>query len=191
MDYWPLLQVLSAELDAAAACRLSQMDKAMQHWIRLHARERVYAWRHACAWLILCERAKVRVLHRWAGRRGRVSVVWNHFARVGAAVNRVRCCCTEGIANGNACGVQLKLTTHSTAPLWNHLTNAHPTLYADLRVRPHPICAWMTIAAYSIPQGNRSTDLALRLACERPGLAVAPSVPARYLEETGVSALAR
>ena len=94
----------------------------------------MYAWRHARALLILCERAKVRVLHRRAGRRGRVSVVWNHFAPVGAAVNRVRCCCTEGIANGNACGVQLTTRT-STAPLWNHLMNAHPTLYADLRER--------------------------------------------------------
>ena len=36
-----LLQVLSAELDAAAVCRLSQVDKAMQMWVRLHARERV------------------------------------------------------------------------------------------------------------------------------------------------------
>ena len=125
-----LLQVLSAELDAAAACRLSQVDKAMQHWVRLHARDRVYAWRHARAWLMLCERAKVRVLHR---RAGRGSVVWNHFAPVGAAVNRVRCCCTEGIANGNACGVQL--TTRSTWPLWNHLRNAHPTLYDALRAR--------------------------------------------------------
>ena len=123
-----LLQVLLAELDAAAACRLSQVDKAMQHWVRLHARDGVYAWRHAAlAWLMLCERAKVRVLHRRAGRRGRLSVVWNHFAPVGAAVNRVRCCCTEGIANGNACGVQLTTRT-STAPLWNHLMNAHPTL---------------------------------------------------------------
>ena len=33
-----LLQVLLAELDAAAACRLSQVDKAMQQGIRLHAR---------------------------------------------------------------------------------------------------------------------------------------------------------
>ena len=77
-----LLQVLSAELDAAAACRLSQVDKAMQRCrVRLHARDRVYAWRHARAWLMLCERAKVRVLHRRAGRRGRgrASVVWNHF----------------------------------------------------------------------------------------------------------------
>ena len=74
-----LLQVLSAELDAAAACRLSQVDKAMQQWILLHARERVYAWRHARAWLMLCERAKIRVQHRRAaGRRG--SVVWNHFS---------------------------------------------------------------------------------------------------------------
>ena len=122
-----------AELDAAAACRLSQVDKAMQHWIRLHAHERVYAWRHARALLILCERAKVRVLHRRAGRRGRVSVVWNHFAPVDAAVSRVRCCCTEGIANGNACGVQL--TTRSTAPLWNNLLTAHPMLCAELRAR--------------------------------------------------------
>ena len=91
----------------------------------------MYAWRHARALLILCERAKVRVLHR---RAGRGYVVWNHFAPVGAAVNRVRCCCTEGIANGNACGVQLTTRT-STAPLWNHLMNAHPTLYADLRER--------------------------------------------------------
>lgn len=128
-----LLQVLSAKLDAAAACRLSQVDKAMKQCIRLNAGERVYAWRHARAWLILCERAKVRVLHRRAGRRGRVSVVWNHFAPVGAAVNSVRCCCIEGIANGNTCGEQL--TTRSTAPLWNHLMNAHPTLYADLRER--------------------------------------------------------
>ena len=128
-----LLQVLSAELDAAAVCRLSQVDKAMQQWTRLHARERVYTWRHARAWLILCERAKVRVLHRRAGRRGRLSVVWNHFAPVGAAVNRVRCCCTEGIANGSSCGVQL--TTRSTAPLWNHLMYAHPTLYGELRMR--------------------------------------------------------
>ena len=75
----------------------------------------MYAWRHARALLILCERAKVRVLHRRAGRRGRVSVVWNHFAPVGAAVNTVRCCCTEGIANGNACGVQLSHTQHGTA----------------------------------------------------------------------------
>ena len=93
----------------------------------------MYAWRHARALLILCERAKVRVLHRRAGRRGRVSVVSNHFAPVGAAVNRVRCCCTEGIVNGNACGVQL--TTRSTAPLWNHLLTAHPMLCAELRAR--------------------------------------------------------
>ena len=61
---WPislpdeLLQVLSAELDAAAACRLSQVDKAIQHWILLHARDtdRVYAWRHASIWLMLCKR---------------------------------------------------------------------------------------------------------------------------------------
>ena len=102
-----LLQVLLAELDAAAACGLSQVDKAMQHWVRLHTRDRLYAWRHTCVWLMLCECAKVCVLHRRAGRRGRVSVVSNHFAPVGAAVNSVRCCCTEGIANGNACGVQL------------------------------------------------------------------------------------
>lgn len=75
----------------------------------------------------------VSVLHRRAGRRGRLSVVWNHFAPVGAAVNRVRCCCTEGIANGSSCGVQL--TTRSTAPLWNHLMYAHPTLYGELRMR--------------------------------------------------------
>ena len=105
----------------------------MQQWTRLHARERVYTWRHARAWLILCERAKVRVLHRRAGRRGRLSVVWNHFAPVGAVVNRVRCCCTEGIANGSPCGVQL--TARSTAPLWNHLMYAHPTLYGELRMR--------------------------------------------------------
>ena len=123
-----LLQVLSAELDAAAACRLSQVDKAMQHWVRLHARDRVYAWRHARAWLMLCEGAKARVLHRRAGRRGRVSVVWNHFAPVGAAV---RCCCTEGIANGNACGVELNV--NNTTPLWNHLRAAHPILYAHVR----------------------------------------------------------
>ena len=83
---WPislpdeLLQVLPAELDAAAACRLSQVDKAMQHWILLHARDRVYAWRHASAWLMLCKRAKVRVLHRRAGQvprlqRGRCVLV--------------------------------------------------------------------------------------------------------------------
>ena len=41
--------------------------------------------RHARAWLMLCERAKVRVLHRRAGIRGRISVVWNHFTPVGAA----------------------------------------------------------------------------------------------------------
>ena len=129
-----LLQVLSAKLDAAAACRLSQVDKAMQHWILLHTRDRVFAWRHASAWLMLCERAKVRVLHRQAGRRGSLSVVWNHFTPVGAAVGSVRCCCTEGIANGNACGVQL--TIHrNTAPLWNHLMTAHPMLCAELRAR--------------------------------------------------------
>ena len=131
-----LLQVLSAE--AGAECSgsvpaLAGGQAAMQHWVRLHARDRVYARRHALAWLMLCERAKVRVLHRRAGRRGRVSVVWNHFAPVGAAVNRVRCCCTEGIANGNACGVQL--TTRSTAPLWNHLMTAHSMLCAELRAR--------------------------------------------------------
>ena len=134
-----LLHVLSAELDAAAACRLSHVDKAMLHLVRLHARDRhrVYAWRHA--WLMLCERAKARVLHRRAGRRGRVSVVWNHFARVGAAPVGAACAPVgallfhrEGIANGNACGVQL--TTRSTAPLlWNHLLTAHPMLYTELR----------------------------------------------------------
>ena len=130
-----LLQILSAKLDAAAACRLSQVDKAMQHWILLHTRDRVFAWRHASAWLMHRERAKVRVLHRRAGRRGGVSVVWNHFTPVGlgAAVDRVRCCCTESIANGNACGVHL--IARSTAPLWNHLVMAHPMLYTELRAR--------------------------------------------------------
>ena len=41
------------------------------------------------------------------------------------------CCCTEGIANGNACGILLNV--NNTAPLWNHLGRAHPALYAQLR----------------------------------------------------------
>ena len=47
-----LLQVLSAELDAAAACRLSQVDKAVQQWIRLHARERL--GRRTCGRCAVC-----------------------------------------------------------------------------------------------------------------------------------------
>lgn len=127
-----LLQVLSAELDAAAACRLSQVNKAMQHWFLHHAPDRLYAWRHAHAWLMLCEVAKVRVLQIRAGCRSR-SVVWNHFTVRGAAANYVRCCCTEGIANGNACGLQFRVGRRSTAALWNHLNYAHRTLYEELR----------------------------------------------------------
>ena len=128
-----LLHILLVELDAAAACRLSQVDKALQQWIHLHHEEWVVAWRYAHAWLKLCERAQARVQHRWVSVRGRHSVVWNHFTSVGGSLNRVyvRCCCTEGIANGNACGVMLNV--NNTAPLWNHLHSAHPTLYAYLR----------------------------------------------------------
>ena len=129
-----LLHKLLVELDAAAACRLSQVDKAMQHWIRPRPREDVRLASRPCVADSLRACKGPCAAQGRAGRRGRVSVVWNHFAPVGAAVNRVRCCCTEGIANGNACGVQLTTRT-STAPLWNHLMNAHPTLYADLRER--------------------------------------------------------
>ena len=132
-----LLHKLLVELDAAAACRLSQADKAMQQWVRLHHREWVLAWWHARAWLMLCDYAKARVQHRWASIRGRRSVVWNHFTSVSGSYpysfNRVymRCCCTKGIANGNTCGVVLNV--NNTAPLWNHLRASHPILYAHVR----------------------------------------------------------
>ena len=84
-----LLVLVFTELDAAAFCRLSQVDKAMQQWNLLHAKERVYAWRYARAWLVLCDYAKARVQHRWASIRGRHSVVWNHFTSVGGSLNRV------------------------------------------------------------------------------------------------------
>lgn len=129
-------ELLVAELellDAVAACRLSQVDKAFQQWICLHHEEWVHAWRHARAWLKLCERAQARVQHRWAIVRGR-SVVWNHFTPLLDAVNRVRCCCTEGVANGNACGKQL-VVNGNTGPLWKHLLAAHPTLYDRLRAQ--------------------------------------------------------
>ena len=128
-----LLHILLVELDAAAACRLSQADKAMQQWIRLHHKEWVLAWQHARAWLMLCDYAKAKVQHRWASIRGARSVVWNHFTPCGGSLNRVyvRCCCTEGIANGNTCGVELNV--NNTTPLWNHLRAAHPILYAHVR----------------------------------------------------------
>ena len=141
-----LLQALLVKLDASAACRLSQIDKAMQHWIFRHARERAYAWRQARAWLMLCERAKVRVqrLQRLQRRaRARNPGVWNHFTSVGAAVNCMRCCCTNENDNGTACGEQVRMYTtpmewkigFCTAPLWKHLLEAHPTLYTELRER--------------------------------------------------------
>ena len=126
-----LLVLVFTELDAAAFCRLSQVDKAMQQWNLLHAKERVYAWRYARAWLVLCDYAKARVQHRWASIRGRHSVVWNQFTYVGGSLNRVyvRCCCTEGIANGDdVCGVEFNV--NDTAPLWRHLKRAHPSVYA-------------------------------------------------------------
>ena len=94
-----LLQLLLAQLHAVAACRLSQINKALQQWILLHHEEMVHTWRLARAWLMLCEHAKVRVQHRRAVIRGRISVVWNHFTPIcAAAPNRVRCCCTDGVA---------------------------------------------------------------------------------------------
>ena len=125
-----LIQLILAKLDAATACRLSQVDKAMQQWVLFHHKEWVHAWRHARAWLVLCERAKARVSHRRAGIRGHLSVVWNHFTPVGPAAPRhVRCCCTD--ANGNACGMVLNM--NNTRSLWNHLQRAHAAIYAQLR----------------------------------------------------------
>ena len=40
-----LLQLILAKLDAAAACRLSQVDKAFQQWILFHHKEWVHEWR--------------------------------------------------------------------------------------------------------------------------------------------------
>ena len=128
-----LLQLLLAKLDAAAACRLSQVDKTMQQWVLFHHAEWVLTWRHARVWLLLCDLARARVQHRWARIRGRRSVVWNHFTSVGGTFNRVyvRCCCTEGVANGNTCGQELNV--NDTAPLWRHLQMAHPVLCSQLR----------------------------------------------------------
>ena len=130
-----LLELLLAKLDAASCCRLSQADKTLQQWIHLHHKEWIHTWRHARAWLMLCDMAQARVQHRWASIRGRHSVVWNHFTSVGGSLNRVyvRCCCNEGIANGNTCDVLLNV--NDTAPLWRHLQKAHPALYSQLRSR--------------------------------------------------------
>ena len=47
----------------------------------------------------------------------RESVVWNHFTPAGGSLNcviyYVRYCCTEGVANGNACGVLLNMRAQS------------------------------------------------------------------------------
>ena len=114
-----LLLLLVAKLDAAAACRLSQVDRTMQRWILLHHEEWVYTWRHARAWLVLCDMAQARVRHRWASVRSRNSVVWNHFTPAGGSLNRVyvRCCCAEGVGNGNACGVVLNVNNAGNSAL--------------------------------------------------------------------------
>ena len=70
-----LLQLLLAKLDAASCCRLSQADKTMQPWILLHHKEWIHTWRHARAWLGLCDMAQARVQHRWASIRGRKELV--------------------------------------------------------------------------------------------------------------------
>ena len=119
-------QLLLAELDAAAACRLYQVDKVVQQGIHRQHKDWVYAWRHARAWLVLCMIAKARVLHRRAVGRGRVSIVWNHFTSVhGAAPSHVRCCCIRD--DGIPCGIVLRVS--SSAQLWTHLQCTHPALF--------------------------------------------------------------
>ena len=133
-----LLQLLFAKLDAIAACRLSQVDKAFQQWSLLHHEECVQAWRHACAWLMLCKRAKARMLYRRAGFRGVASPTLNHFTPVPGAAAPPRRGPHAGIAQGIvvrccSCTNGTQLYVSNPTPLWNHLKSAHPALYAQLR----------------------------------------------------------
>ena len=118
--------------------RLAEVDKAFQQWILLRIEELVHAWRHARAWLMLCERAKARVKYRRAGFRGLNSATLDYFTPVpGAAAPAgrgrsrrtgimVRCrCCMDGT----------QLIVSSPMPLWNHLLHAYHALYVQPRSR--------------------------------------------------------
>jgi hypothetical protein len=79
-------------------------------------------WRHARAWLMLCERAKVRVQHRRAVSRGRVSVVLS-----GATVFTIfTICCLEPLYSYICAAAPRALL------LRNHLKLAHPTLHDSM-----------------------------------------------------------
>ena len=125
-----------AELDAAAACRLYQVDKVVQQGIHRQHKDWVYAWRHARARLVLCMITKAHVLHRRAVGRGRVSIVWNHFTSVhGAAPSHVRCCCIRD--DGIPCGIVLRVVCRALRNCGRTCSGqcTHPALYTQLRTQ--------------------------------------------------------
>ena len=131
-----LLLLLVAKLDAAAACRLSQVDRTMQRWILLHHEEWVYTWRHARAWLIRSATWLRPVCSTEMGVRS-----WPQLCRVEPLYTCwwffEPCLCAVLLHRGRCqwqrlwCGAQCEQRNSALEP--SHLRQSHPAVYAQLR----------------------------------------------------------
>ena len=136
-----LLLLLYLLLGAQDACRLSQVSRAWQQFVKGHLASRRHAWRHGVSLLSWAEKALARVRHRCAAA-GHKAVLMHSFVPVAlptipssmassAALERVfssrcihvRCCFIPDGAPGNSCNQ--KVAARTMDDLWAHLKTVH------------------------------------------------------------------